>query len=140
MRAFAVKSFGEAPAIHDLPVPSDPSAFLIRVKCAGVNPIDSKLVDRLTASSTYPFVMGVDFAGVVERVPAGERNFHAGDRVFGMARTHGAYAEYTAVVPGVRTEPLAHIPDGVSDEQAAAVPIPAVTAFGSLELLGVAAG
>src|SRR5450432_4788834 len=57
-----------------------------------------------------------------------------------MARTHGAYAEYTAVVPGVRTEPLAHIPDGVTDEQAAALPIPAVTALGSLELLGVAAG
>src|SRR5450432_809139 len=57
-----------------------------------------------------------------------------------MARTHGAYAEYTAVVPGVRTEPLTHIPDGVTDEQAAALPIPAVTALGSLELLGVAAG
>jgi NADPH:quinone reductase-like Zn-dependent oxidoreductase len=57
-----------------------------------------------------------------------------------MARTHGAYAEYTAVVPGVRTEPLARIPDGVKDEQAAALPIPAVTALGSLEQLGVAAG
>src|SRR5450432_275010 len=57
-----------------------------------------------------------------------------------MARTHGAYAEHTAVVPGVRTEPLARIPDGVKDEQAAALPIPGVTALGSLELLGVAAG
>jgi NADPH:quinone reductase-like Zn-dependent oxidoreductase len=140
MRAFAVRSFGEAPAIHNLPVPAADDALLIRVTYAGVNPIDYKLVDRLTASSTYPFVLGADFAGVVERVPAGERDFHIGDRIFGMARTHGAYAEYTAVVPGVRTEPLAHIPDGVSDEQAAAVPIPAVTALGSLELLRVAAG
>src|SRR5580692_7900985 len=140
MRAFAVQSFGEAPAIHDLPVPVADGALLIRVTYAGVNPIDYKVVDRLTSSSTYPFVLGADFAGVVERVPAGERDFHTGDRVFGMARTHGAYAEYTAVVPGVRTEPLAHIPDGVSDEQAAAVPIPAVTALGSLELLRVAAG
>ncbi len=140
MRAFAVRSFGEAPAIHDLPIPAADGTFLIRVKYAGVNPIDYKLLERLTAASTYPFVMGADFAGVIERVPAGERDFRAGDRIFGMARTHGAYAEYTAVAPGAQTEPLAHIPDGVTDEQAAALPIAAATALGSLELLGTGAG
>jgi NADPH:quinone reductase len=140
MRAFAVRSFGEAPAIHDLPIPAVDDAFLIRVRYAGVNPIDYKLLERLTATSTYPFVVGIDFAGVVERVPKGEREFRAGDRIFGMAWTHGAYAEYTAVAPSVKTEPLARIPDDVTDEQAAALPIPAITALGSLELLGVAAG
>src|SRR6202451_4333736 len=140
MRAYAVRSFGEAPAIHDLPIPSANGAFLIRVKCAGVNPIDYKLVERLTAASTYPFVLGADFAGVVERVPSGERDFQIGDRIFGMARTHGAYTEYTAVTPGGKTEPLAHIPEGVTDEQAAALPIPAITALASLNLLGVTAG
>jgi NADPH:quinone reductase-like Zn-dependent oxidoreductase len=140
MRAFAVRSFGEAPAIHNLPIPAADGAFLIRVRCAGVNPVDYKLVERLTATSTYPFVMGVDFAGVVERVPTGERDLHTGDRIFGMARTHGAYAEYTAVAPGVNTEPLARIPDGVTDEQAAALPVAAITALGSLELLDVTAG
>src|SRR5580692_1594195 len=140
MRAFAVQSFGQAPAIHDLPVPSADGAFLIRVKCAGVNPIDYKLVERLTAASKYPFVVGIDIAGVIERVPAGENDLRIGDRVFGMARAHGAYAEYTAVAPGSRTEPLARIPVGVTDEQAAALPIPAITALGSLSLLGVAAG
>ena len=135
MRAYAVRSFGEAPAILDAPIPSGEGAFLIRVTCAGVNPIDYKLLARLTADSTYPFVMGIDFAGVVEKVPAGETNFRAGDRIFGMARTHGAYAEYTAVLPGVKTEPLARIPNGVRDDEAAALPIPAITALGSLRLL-----
>ena len=139
MRAFAVRSFGEAPAIHDLPIPAVDGAFLIRVRYAGVNPIDYKLLERLTATSTYPFVVGIDFAGVVERVPKGERELRAGDRIFGTARTHGAYAEYTAVAPSVKTEPLARIPDDVTDEQAAALPIPAITALGSLELLGVTA-
>jgi NADPH2:quinone reductase len=139
MRAFAVQSFGEAPALHDLPFPPADAAFLIRVSFAGVNPLDSKLVERLTASSTFPFVMGIDFAGVVEHVPAGEHDLRPGERVFGMARAHGSYAEYTAVAPGVRMEPLARIPEGVSDEQAAALPIPALTALGSLALLGVAA-
>jgi NADPH:quinone reductase-like Zn-dependent oxidoreductase len=140
MRAFAVRSFGEAPAIHNLPIPSADGAFLIRVKYAGVNPIDYKLLARLTASSPYPFVMGADFAGLIEKVPAGESDFRVGDRIFGMARTHGAYAEYTAVAPRQKTEPLARIPEGVSDEQAAALPIAAITALGSLELLGVNAG
>jgi NADPH2:quinone reductase len=139
MRAFAVQSFGEAPAIHDLPIPAEDGAFLVRVRYAGVNPIDYKLLERLTATSTYPFVMGIDFAGVVERVPAGERDLHAGDRVFGMARTHGAYAEYTAVGLGVKAEALARIPDGVTDEQASALPVAAIAALGSLELLGVTA-
>jgi NADPH2:quinone reductase len=84
MRAFSVRKFGEAPKIHDLPVPSAEGAFLIRVKYAGVNPLDYKLVERLTATSTYPFILGVDFAGVVERVPQGERDFRVGDRIFGM--------------------------------------------------------
>jgi NADPH:quinone reductase-like Zn-dependent oxidoreductase len=140
VRAFATTRFGEAPAIHDLPIPPADGAFLIRVKYAGVNPIDYKLVERLTATSPYPFVLGADFSGVVERLPAGERDFRVGDRIFGMARTHGAYAEYTAVAPGVKAEPLARIPDGVTDEQAAALPIAAITALGSLELLGVNAG
>src|ERR1700723_3555334 len=140
MRAFAVQSFGQAAAIHDLPIPSADGAFLIRVTYAGVNPIDYKLVERLTAASTYPFVLGADFAGVIERVPSGARDFGIGDRVFGMARAHGAYTEYTAIAPGSRTEPLARIPVRVTDEQAAALPIPAITALGSLNLLGVKAG
>ncbi|HXN72084.1 MAG TPA: NADP-dependent oxidoreductase [Candidatus Acidoferrales bacterium] len=140
MRAFAVRKFGEAPTILDLPIPSADGAVLIRVKCAGVNPIDYKLVERLTAASTFPFVLGADFAGVVESVAAGERDFRVGDRIFGMSRTHGAYVDQTAVVPGAKTEPLAHIPDGVTDEQAAALPIPGITALASLNLLGFSAG
>jgi NADPH:quinone reductase-like Zn-dependent oxidoreductase len=140
MRAFAVRSFAEPPAIHNLPIPGADGAFLIRVRYAGVNPIDYKLLDKLTATSPYPFVVGIDFAGLVERVPAGERDLHIGDRIFGMARTHGSYAEYTAVAPGAKAEPLARIPDGVTDEQAAALPVPAITALGSLELLGLNAG
>jgi NADPH:quinone reductase len=140
VRAFAVGSFGEAPALHDLPVPDSGGAFLLRVAYAGVNPLDNNNLARLTADSAYPYVLGVDFAGVVERAPAGENDLHAGDRVFGMARTHGTYAEYTAVAPGAKSEPLARIPDGVSDDQAAALPTAAVTALRTVELLDLEAG
>jgi NADPH:quinone reductase len=140
MRAFAVQTFGKSPALLDLPIPSPYATILTRIKYAGVNPIDYKLVDRLTPDSKFPFVLGADFAGVVERVPTANSDFQIGDRIFGMARTHGAYAEYTAVAPAEKSQPLARIPDGVSDEQAAALPIPAITALGSLEWLGVSKG
>src|SRR5271154_2666001 len=126
MRAFAVRSFGEPASVHDLPVPAADGAVLVRVRFAGVNPLDSNLLGRLTAASSYPFVVGVDFAGVTERVPAVSHGLRVGDRVFGMARTHGSYAEHTAVAPTARMEPVARIPDGVADDQAAALPIPAV--------------
>jgi NADPH:quinone reductase len=140
MRAFAVQSFGEPPSVHDLPVPAADGTVLIRVRFAGVNPLDSNLVGRLSAASSYPFVVGIDFAGVAERVPAGDHGLQAGDRVFGMARTHGSYAEYTAAAPGATLEPVARIPDGVTDDQAAALPIPATTALRTIDVLEVTAG
>ncbi len=140
MRAFAVLRFGAAPGLHNLPVPAADGAFLIRVRYAGVNPLDNNLLGRLTASSAYPFVVGVDFAGVIERAPAGAGDLKVGERVFGVARTHGSYAEYTAVAPAARLEPLAVIPDGIPDEQAAALPTSAVTALRTLQLLDVTAG
>jgi NADPH:quinone reductase len=139
VRAFAILNYGETAAVHDLPIPDAADVFLIRVNYAGVNPLDSKLLERLAATSTYPFVMGIDFAGVIERGVAAS-DLQVGQRVFGMARTHGAYAEYTAVAPGVKSEPLAPIPDGVSDEAAAALPIPATTALRTLELLEIIPG
>jgi NADPH:quinone reductase-like Zn-dependent oxidoreductase len=140
MRAFAVQSFGQEPAILQLPTPDAKDTIVIRVADAGVNPLDYKLLERLTASSNYPFVMGIDFSGVVEQVPTGVADFEVGDRIFGRAGTRGSYAEYTAVIPGAKGEPLAHTPDEVTDEQAAALPTSGVTALGALELLGVAVG
>ncbi|MEI7833988.1 MAG: NADP-dependent oxidoreductase, partial [bacterium] len=111
---------------------------LIRVTYAGVNPVDYKMLDRLTTTTPFPYVLGADFAGVVERVPAGESGFQVGDRVFGMTRSHGSYAEYTAIAAGA--DAMALIPDDVTDEQAAALPVAAITALGSLNFMGVTVG
>jgi NADPH:quinone reductase len=140
MRAFAVRSFGEPASVQNLPVPAADESVLIRVRFAGVNPLDNNLLGRLNAHSSYPFVVGIDFAGVAERVPAAALGLRVGDRVFGMARTHGSYAEHTAISPAATMEPLAKIPDGVADDQAAALPTAAVTALRAIDLLEVAAG
>jgi hypothetical protein len=73
MRAFAVQSVGEPASVQDLPVPAVDDAVLIRVRFAGVNPLDNNLLGRLDAESSYPFVVGIDFAGVAERVPPGDQ-------------------------------------------------------------------
>jgi NADPH2:quinone reductase len=87
MRAFALRNFGEAPTLCELPIPSADREFLIRVKYAGINPLDNILVERLTATSKYPFVLGIDFAGVVERAPEGELSLRTGTIT---ARIHSA--------------------------------------------------
>ena len=53
MRAFAVGSFGEPASVHDLPVPTADAEVLIRVRFAGVNPLDNNALGRLTAASPY---------------------------------------------------------------------------------------
>jgi len=63
MRAFAVRSFGDQPELLELPIPAADGGYGVRVRIAGVNPVDHKLVRRLTAESAFPFVLGVDFAG-----------------------------------------------------------------------------
>ena len=50
MHAFAVRNFGEAPALYDLPIPSADSALLIRVTYAGINPLDKPRVAYCTSS------------------------------------------------------------------------------------------
>ena len=128
-----------SPALYDLPIPSADSASLIRVNYAGINPLDNILAERLTATSKYPFVLGVDFAGIVERAPEGERSprrrtsLWYGPNARSVRRVHCRRA-------GGDDEPLARIPDGVTDEQAAALPIAGITALRSIELLGVTEG
>ena len=140
MRAYAVPRFKETPTILTLPDPTPPDGVVVRVTHAGVNPVDYKRLDALGADAPYPVVVGQDFAGVVVAVPADEHDLKPGDRLFGIARSHGAYAEMTAIPPHVHAEPIARIPDGLGDAEAAGLPTPALTALAALEVLGVRDG
>jgi NADPH:quinone reductase-like Zn-dependent oxidoreductase len=71
--------------------------------------------------------MGVDFAGVVEAVGEAVTRFAPGDRVFGGGK--GAFAEYVLVG---EKQPIAPVPDGVSFDHAATLPVAAVTALQAL--------
>lgn len=115
----------------DKPVPAE-NEVLVRVQSAAVNPLDwhymrgSPYFMRLGSGIGAPKDprLGVDYAGIVEAVGSNVSLFTPGDTVFGGR--NGAFAEYL-VVPEDRG--IARIPPGVSFEEAAAVPIAALTAI-----------
>ena len=141
MRAIVIDRFETPGSLRDFPEPSvDPDSVLIRVTCAGINPVDWKTRDGKSGERTFPMVLGQDFAGVVEGAGDGVSRVKAGERVFGCARDHGSYAEKTLIRDGQQNSPFTQIPDAVTDEQAAALPTPGLTALASLETLGVTRG
>ena len=128
---------GRKPVIKDIPVPDmGKDDVLIRVCTAGVNPLDNMIVRgevKLIVPYPTPLVMGNELVGIVEKVGAKVTRFKIGDRVYGrmpLARI-GCFAEYAAV----NEKALAHVPDYLSDEEAAAVPLTALTALQALELM-----
>ena len=116
------------------PIPAD-DQVLVRVHAAAVNPLDwhylrgKPYILRFDSGIGAPKVsrLGVDFAGTVEAIGSKVTKFKPGDEVFG-GRT-GAFGEYVAV-PQDRA--IVIKPANVSFEQAAAVPIAAVTALQAL--------
>ena len=128
--------------IQDLPVPDPgPGEVLVRVHTAGVNPLDNMIIRgevKLVVPYRFPLVMGNELVGTVEALGPGASRLAVGDRVYGrmpLAKI-GAFAEFAAVAEGA----LAKVPNYLSDEEAACVPLTALTALQSLELMGAKAG
>ncbi len=82
-----------------LPVPGN-GEVLVKVRAAGINPIETKIRQGLLAVSwpaTFPCGEGSDFAGVVDSVGANVRTFAAGDEVIGFTNNRASHAEYVLV-------------------------------------------
>ena len=141
MRAITYDHYGDDSVLKltDQPVPKvGPGEALVRVRAAGVNPVDWKLMagglDALM-DAYFPVIPGWDLAGVVERVGIDTPEFAAGDEVYAYARKDvvhgGTFAEFVTVP--VRA--LAHKPEALSFEQAAALPLAGLTAYQALTRL-----
>lgn len=134
MKAVRMHDFGgpEVLKYEDVPKPAPgPGEVLVRVKAAGINPVDWKLRDGMGRSMLKPpFTLGFDVSGVVDAVDPTAKDFKPGDEVFAylaLARG-GGYAEY-AVVPA---KDLAKKPAKIDHIHAAAVPLAALTAWQGL--------
>ena len=124
-----VLELGEA----DVPTPL-PTEIRVRVAAAGVNPVDWKTRAGAGMASVIgppPFTLGWDVAGTVDAVGLGVTRFAVGDAVFGMPwfpRAAGAYAEFVTAP----SRHFAHRPAGLSEVEAAALPLAGLTAWQSL--------
>lgn len=123
------------------PTPQD-DEVLVKIYAAGVNAADWRwlrgdpLVGRFMYGLLAPKnpILGADIAGVVEAVGQNVTAFHPGEAVFGdlSAVGFGGFAEYVCA----RADALARKPVNLTFEQAAAVPMAAVTALQGLRTTG----
>jgi NADPH:quinone reductase len=130
MKAMVLDRLGEPETLRvmDLPKPEPgPGEIRVRVQAVGLNPADYKLAADGHPDWNYPFVLGLDVAGIVDALGEGVTEWSIGDRVFyhGDLSKPGGYAEYAITT----SHTSARIPEGVSFTEAAALPCAGMTAY-----------
>jgi NADPH:quinone reductase-like Zn-dependent oxidoreductase len=142
VKALQFDRFGSPDVIvlRDLPKPPPgPGQIRIAGRACGLTPADWWVVDGLLADRLPPLPrgLGTEVAGSVDALGEGVDDIEIGDRVFGPATFDGptaGAAEYALMTVWAR------IPEGVTAEQAAALPMAAETAWQALDDLGVQPG
>jgi NADPH:quinone reductase-like Zn-dependent oxidoreductase len=147
MKAIVTDSYGDPDVLRLSDGEPDPKVgpdqVLVRVKAAGVNPVDWKIVAGYLDPIMhvhFPLIPGWDVAGVVEAVGADADEFAVGDEIIGYVRKdevqHGTYAELVAAP--VRT--LARKPAALDWRQAGGLPLAGLTAYQALHRVGAVKG
>src|SRR5215469_2333487 len=134
MKAVVIRAYGgpDVLKLEERPDPViGPGHLLVRVAATSVNPFDLKLRSGQMKEFfplTFPAILGVDVAGIVEAVGAGVQNFVPGDKVF-----TNATSTYAALCL-VKAADLAKIPDGMQAVEVAALPTVTTTGAQLAEL------
>jgi NADPH:quinone reductase len=132
MKAIRVSEFGgpEVLKIADVPdLKPDQGQVLVRVKAAGVNPVDAYIRSGLyPRKPNLPYTPGTDAGGVIEAVGPNVKRFEPGDRVYTIGSGTGVSAEL-ALSDESRVYPL---PSKLSFAQGAALGVPYGTAYRAL--------
>lgn len=146
MRAAVIDGYGGSDRlqVREVSEPGEPGPGQVRllVRAAGINPVDWKMRRgslRFVMPARFPLILGYDLAGEVEAVGPEVTRFQPGDRVYGLTepRQGGSYAERALV----RDSALALLPESLSFEEGAALPVAGLTALQALRDKGeLAAG
>jgi 2-desacetyl-2-hydroxyethyl bacteriochlorophyllide A dehydrogenase len=133
MKAIVIEEYGGKEQLKekqvDLPEITD-DQVLLEIHATSINPIDWKLREGYLKEMLpfeFPIILGWDASGIIKEVGKNVRNFQVGDRVFTRPATtrQGTYAEF---VP-VEQDLLAKMPEDMSFEEAAAIPLAGLTAW-----------
>lgn len=128
MKTIAIEAFGSAKQLTELKMPNPSikeNQVLIEVHAFSINPMDWKRRSGKLGGK-LPLVLGGDVAGIVKEVGVDVTTLKPGDRVF--ANASRTYAEFTRA----RAEVTAKIPDNLSFEEAASIPLTGQTAWEAL--------
>ncbi len=146
MRAVGFTEFGDPSVLRvlTLPVPSPgPGQVRVHVAAATVNPTDLGFRAggrQLPDGVAPPYIAGMDLAGVIDAAGPGASAWHPGDRVMAAVSPSrpggGAQAEYVLVAG----DQLALVPEGISLEAAATLPMNGMTVRNALDMLGLRPG
>lgn len=146
MKAMIVNTFGDANVFEatELAKPvAKRGHVLVSIKATSVNTVDTmirQMGPELSLSPTSPALLGMDFAGIVEAVGEGVTEFQVGDEVYGcaggLANLPGTLAEYIAAEANL----VAKKPRCLTMQEAAALPLVAITAYEGLLRAGASQG
>lgn len=133
MEAVRIHKYGKKsqPHLEEVSIPEiDENEVLVKIHAASVNPIDFKAAQggimRLFFNEKTPYTIGHDFAGEVVKIGKCVTAFRVGEKVYGMKL--GAFAEYVAVTENQ----MAMMPNHLSYEEAAALPMAGLTSYQAL--------
>lgn len=146
MKASYIVAYGGSDIIKygDLPDPvMQKNQLLIEVKAVSINPVDYKIKSgdiRFLTGNKFPKILGSDYAGIVKEAGAEVKGFKPGDRVYGSSsvifRKPGKLAQFVSSDPKYAR----HIPEPMTFEEAASLPVAALTALNGLRKGGVSEG
>lgn len=135
MQAMTISHYGQKNLQKStLPLPTiGDDEVLVKIVASSVNPVDFKIRDgklKLILDYPMPLILGNDLAGVVVKIGKNVSSFTIGDEVYGRADKDnmGTFAEFIAI----KATSLAKKPANISFEQAASLPLVALTAYQAL--------
>ncbi|MBD2294308.1 NAD(P)-dependent alcohol dehydrogenase [Anabaena sphaerica FACHB-251] len=139
MKAVVIRHYGDAEVLQYEEVEQPkikPDHLLVKVHASSVNPIDWKtrkgMLSILTGNN-FPLILGFDVAGEVVEVGSQVTRFKPGDAIYGSTSfPGGAYAEFAAIPENL----AAPKPNNLTYEEAATIPLAALTALQALRDLG----
>ncbi len=132
MKAMAITGKGSIDVFKEIELPTpEPKEgeLLVKVKATSINPYDLWLRKYADLKTKYPFVLGGDVSGIVERVGKNVRDFKEGDEIFYMTpQNYGSYVEYICIPEDAAVKK----PSNISHIEAASFPLAALTAWQGL--------